>query len=141
MIRMLRNFGALESILLEGSPGFVWVEDGQILGNVGMQRNPTRRDTWVIGNVATHPAHRNRGIASALLSAIIHYAHVRGAEEARKDGVAKLAAWNTAPASAVLPETLAVSRDQPQKQPMPLVDAALRIDAATLPALTGRHAW
>jgi len=79
MIRMLRNFGALESILMEGSPGFVWVEDGQILGNVGMQRNPTRRDTWVIGNVATHPAHRNRGIASALLSAIIHYAHVRGA--------------------------------------------------------------
>jgi ribosomal protein S18 acetylase RimI-like enzyme len=79
MIRMLRNYGPFESILMEGSPGFVWVEDGQVLGNVGMLRNPTRRDTWVIGNVATHPAHRNRGIASALLRAIIHYSHVRGA--------------------------------------------------------------
>ena len=61
----------------------------------------------------------------------------RGAEDARKDGIAKLAAWKLAPASAVLPETLSVSRDQPQMQPMPLVDAALRADAAALPALTG----
>ena len=61
----------------------------------------------------------------------------RGAEEARKDGIAKLAAWKATPANAVLPETLAVSRDQPQKQPQQLVDAALRADAATLPALTG----
>ena len=61
----------------------------------------------------------------------------RGAEEARKDGLAKLAAWKAAPATAVLPETLAVSRDQPQKQPMQVVDAALRADAAALPVLTG----
>ena len=37
----------------------------------------------------------------------------------------------------MLPETLAVSRDQPQKQPMQLVDAALRADAAALPAFSG----
>ena len=61
----------------------------------------------------------------------------RGAEDARKDGIAKLAAWKLAPASAVLPETMSVSRDQPQMQPMPLVDAALRADATALPALTG----
>ena len=79
MIRMLRYYGPFESLLMEGSPGFVWVEDGRVLGNVGIQRNPTRRDTWVVGNVATHPAHRNRGIASALLSAIIHYARIRNA--------------------------------------------------------------
>ena len=61
----------------------------------------------------------------------------RGADVARKDGAAKLAAWKAAPATAVMPETLAVSRDQPQKQPLALVDAALRADAAALPAFAG----
>ena len=62
---------------------------------------------------------------------------VRGAEEARKDGTAKLAAWKGNPASAVLPESLVVSRDQTQKQPSQLVDAALRTDASKLPAFSG----
>jgi peptidyl-prolyl cis-trans isomerase D len=61
----------------------------------------------------------------------------RGAEEARKDGMAKLAAWKAAPATAVLPAALSVSRDQPQNQPIQVVDAALRADVATLPALAG----
>lgn len=61
----------------------------------------------------------------------------RGAEEARKDGIAKLAAWRAAPATAMLSEPLTVSRDQPQKQPLQVVDAALRADAAALPALSG----
>ena len=61
----------------------------------------------------------------------------RGADEARKDGIAKLAAWRAAPATAVLSAPLAVSRDQPQKQPLQVVDAALRADAAALPALAG----
>ena len=61
----------------------------------------------------------------------------RGAEEARKEGLAKLAAWKAAPATAALLETLAVSRDQPQKQPAQVIDATLRADASTLPALVG----
>ena len=61
----------------------------------------------------------------------------RGADEARKDGIAKLAAWRAAPATAVLSEPLTVSRDQPQKQPLQVVDAALRADATALPALAG----
>ena len=61
----------------------------------------------------------------------------RGAEDARKDGITKLAAWKSAPASAVLQDTLNVSRDQPKNQPMQLVDAALRADAAALPAFAG----
>ena len=40
-------------------------------------------------------------------------------------------------ALAVLPESLVVSRDQTQKQPVQLVDAALRIDASKLPAFSG----
>ena len=61
----------------------------------------------------------------------------RGADEARKDGIAKLAAWRAAPATAVLSAPLVVSRDQPQKQSLQVVDAALRADAAALPALAG----
>ena len=61
----------------------------------------------------------------------------RGAEDARKDGIAKLAIWKSAVATTVLPDTLTVSRDRPQNQPTQLVDAALRADTATLPAFTG----
>lgn len=61
----------------------------------------------------------------------------RGAEDARKEGIAKLAAWKTAPASATLSSPVLVSRDQTQKLPPPVVDAALRVDAGTLPAFSG----
>src|SRR5690242_21802845 len=70
MIRMLRSYGPVEALIMEGAPGFVWIENGQLLGNASVQRNPIRRDTWIVGNVATHPAHRNRGIATALMSAV-----------------------------------------------------------------------
>ena len=61
----------------------------------------------------------------------------RGAEEARKDGIAKLATWKTAPGSATLQDTLVVSRDQMQKLPPKVVEAALRADVATLPVFVG----
>ncbi len=62
---------------------------------------------------------------------------MRSAEEARKEGAAKLESWKANPALAVLSESLVVSRDQGQKQPAPLVDAALRADASKLPAFSG----
>jgi peptidyl-prolyl cis-trans isomerase D len=61
----------------------------------------------------------------------------RGADAARKEGAAKLAAWKAAPASAALSETLLVSREQTQKLPAQIVDAALRADASALPAFAG----
>ena len=62
----------------------------------------------------------------------------RGAEEARKEGVAKLAAWKAAPASATaLSAPVVVSREQTQKLPNPVVDAALRADPGALPAFVG----
>ena len=61
----------------------------------------------------------------------------RGAEEARKEGSAKLAAWKAAPASAVLSDPVLVSREQTQKLPAQVVDAALRADAGVLPAFAG----
>ncbi|MES2190918.1 MAG: SurA N-terminal domain-containing protein [Pseudomonadota bacterium] len=61
----------------------------------------------------------------------------RGAEEARKDGAAKLAAWKAAPDTATLLPAMVVARDQTQKLPAKVVEAALKTDAATLPVLTG----
>ncbi|SFU34792.1 peptidyl-prolyl cis-trans isomerase D [Polaromonas sp. YR568] len=62
----------------------------------------------------------------------------RGAEEARKEGAAKLAAWKAAPASAAgLSAPVVVSREQTQKLPNPVIDAALRADPGALPAFAG----
>lgn len=61
----------------------------------------------------------------------------RSAELARKDGMAKLAAWKAAPASANLPAAVTVSRIDAQKQPSGVVDAALHADPAALPAWVG----
>ena len=60
-----------------------------------------------------------------------------GAEEARKDGTAKLAAWKAAPATAALAAPLLVSREQSQQLPAPLVDVALRADTSALPSFAG----
>ena len=79
MIHMLRSYGPLEALIMEGAPGFVWVEDGRVLGNASVQYNPARRGTWIIGNVATHPDYRNRGIGSALINTAVQFARARNA--------------------------------------------------------------
>jgi peptidyl-prolyl cis-trans isomerase D len=61
----------------------------------------------------------------------------RAREMAQKEGEAKLAAWQAAPASAVLPAVETVSRDAGQAVQGPLLDAALRADPAKLPQLVG----
>jgi len=61
----------------------------------------------------------------------------RGAEEAKKDGIAKLAAWKTAPVTAVLAPPVVVGRDQLQQLPPQIVDTALRTDASALPSFAG----
>lgn len=61
----------------------------------------------------------------------------RGAELAKADGSAKLAAWKANPSSASYPAVVTVSRDDPQKLPAPVVDAALRADPAAMPAEVG----
>jgi ribosomal protein S18 acetylase RimI-like enzyme len=51
-------------------PGFVWEEDGQIVGNVSLL--PTANaGRFLVANVAVHPAHRRRGIARRLVQATL----------------------------------------------------------------------
>ncbi|MCW7541606.1 peptidylprolyl isomerase [Aquabacterium sp. A7-Y] len=61
----------------------------------------------------------------------------QAAELARKEGEAKLAAWQKAPDSATLPAAVKVSRLQPGEVSRPVVEAALKAKADKLPAFTG----
>ena len=62
----------------------------------------------------------------------------RAAEQARKEGEAKLAAWKAAPAAATgLPAAVEVSREQPQVLPRAVIDAALHTPSDSLPGWTG----
>lgn len=79
MIELLRSYGQYEPMMFGLGTSFVWVEGGRLIGNASIQRNPTRGDTWIIGNVATDPAHRRRGVARAVIQACIRYACARSA--------------------------------------------------------------
>ena len=91
----------------------------------------------ISGRITQYTPARTRAFAEVRDTVRQRWLAMRSAEEARKDGTAKLAAWKANPALAVLPESLVVSRDQTQKQPAQLVDAALRTDASKLPAFSG----
>lgn len=74
LIQRLRYYGAFDFLAFGQGVGFVWVENGELLGNASIQRNPTRGDTWIIGNVATRADARNRGIGRAVVEACIQFA-------------------------------------------------------------------
>ena len=91
----------------------------------------------VSGRITQYTAARTRPLAEVRDSVRQGWLAQRGAEEARKEGIAKLAAFKIDPASASLQDKLMVSRDQQQKLPAQIVDAALRADSSALPALVG----
>jgi peptidyl-prolyl cis-trans isomerase D len=61
----------------------------------------------------------------------------KSAELAKKEGEEKLAAWKANPAAATFPAATTIARDQPQNTPPQVLDAAMRVDTAALPQLTG----
>lgn len=59
--------------------GFVWQEDGRIVGNVTVQRADRYGSRWQIANVAVAPEYRGRGFARRLMSvALDHIRTLRG---------------------------------------------------------------
>jgi len=54
--------------------GFVWVEQGRIVGNVTVHHHYKGRTGWFISNLAVHPDFRRQGIASRLVSEGIEFA-------------------------------------------------------------------
>jgi peptidyl-prolyl cis-trans isomerase D len=61
----------------------------------------------------------------------------RAAVLAKAEGEAKLAAWTTKADGATFAAPITISRREAQSQPLPVIDAALRADAAKLPVLVG----
>ncbi len=50
--------------------GFVWIEDGRLVGNTSVYpANLPTGSNWIIANVAVHPDYRGRGIARQLVQA------------------------------------------------------------------------
>ncbi len=61
--------------------GYVWEEDGQVVGNASLLPVESGAPRWVMANVAVHPAYRRRGIARHLVRASLSLARRRGADE------------------------------------------------------------
>jgi ribosomal protein S18 acetylase RimI-like enzyme len=79
-MRMMGRWGFLFGWLDVFSPdvnthlnGFVWLEDGRIVGNVTVSRSAPGGKHWFISNVAVAKTHRGRGIARALMTAALEY--------------------------------------------------------------------
>ena len=69
-----RSTGDLDDVF----SGFVWVEDGKIVGNVTVQRADKYGNRWQIANVAVARQHRGRGIARRLMEQAL--AHVSNSD-------------------------------------------------------------
>ncbi|MDX9953908.1 MAG: GNAT family N-acetyltransferase [Anaerolineae bacterium] len=90
------------SQLLWGGPlnleGFVWEEQGRVVGNLSLRRAlPAWNDGRIIGNVVVHPECRGRGIARALMQAAEATSRTAGARwlglEVRADNAAAYALY------------------------------------------------
>jgi ribosomal protein S18 acetylase RimI-like enzyme len=64
------------------APGYVWVEDGRIVGYTMVRRLRPGSGDWLIANVAVAEGFRGRGIGRALVSACLEYARASGARRA-----------------------------------------------------------
>ncbi len=60
--------------------GFVWVEEGRVVGNVTVQQSNWRSRKWFISNLAVERAYQRQGIARELMQAAIRMARHQGGE-------------------------------------------------------------
>jgi GNAT superfamily N-acetyltransferase len=98
------------------APGFVWVEDDRIVGNVSVRRGGPLRRGWMIGNVAVARDWRRRGIARALMQAAIELARRHHGDwvalQVRSDGTAARSLYESL-GFTVLGETIHYRRTHP----------------------------
>jgi len=94
-------------------------------------------NTLVAGRIAQYTPARTLPFAEVKDKVRERVVAARAAELAKKDGAEKLAAWKANAAAANLPAAVAVSRQETQKQPGAVIEAALRADPAALPAFMG----
>ncbi len=58
--------------------GYVWEQDGQVVGNASVLPVRDFSERWVMANVAVRPEYRGRGIARELVRACLELARQRG---------------------------------------------------------------
>jgi len=78
---------AVSPAMRDAFRGFVWEEDGKMVGSANVLRQGTS-DRWYIANVAVLPEYRRRGIARRLVEACMDLARERGARTILLDVVA-----------------------------------------------------
>lgn len=83
-MRRIARWGVLLSWLywpgwsnLGGVSGFVWVDGGRVVGNASLRR-VARWGGFLIGNVAVHPDWQGRGVAGALMEAVLEEVSIQG---------------------------------------------------------------
>jgi ribosomal protein S18 acetylase RimI-like enzyme len=81
-MRQIARWGPLGALLWaseleQETPGFVWIADGRVVGNVSFRRSVVAGG-WMIGNVAVHPQWRRRAIGRALMEAALDEIARRG---------------------------------------------------------------
>ena len=86
-LKIMSHFGPFLWLLDRTSPqfqetfrGFVWVEEGRVVGNVNVGRIAPYSRRWLISNVAVRTDHQGRGIAHHLVQAAIDLAREHGGE-------------------------------------------------------------
>jgi len=85
-MRTMSHFGGLLGVLNRSTGefndmlnGFVWVEQGHVVGNITVQRADKYATRWQIANVAVSPGFRGRGISRRLMeTGIEHATHAGG---------------------------------------------------------------
>ena len=86
-LKIMSRFGPFLWLLDRISPGFhetfqgfVWVEEGRIVGNVNVGRLAPSSSRWLISNVAVRSDYQGQGIAHHLVQAAIDLAREQGGE-------------------------------------------------------------
>lgn len=75
LVRLLsRSTGEFQDVF----NGFVWIEDGKLVGNVTVQRAASGSGRWQIANVAVDPKYRGRGISRGLMETALDYVRDMG---------------------------------------------------------------
>ena len=74
---LLRLGAMLSPAMRDVFQGFLWEQDGRVVGSILVQRRGTT-DKWMIGNVGVLPEFRRRGIARGLMTAGLDLIRARG---------------------------------------------------------------
>jgi ribosomal protein S18 acetylase RimI-like enzyme len=128
-MRLLGRFAFLfswaEGFVPQGEglvPGFVWIEEGDVVANATVRRLSPFGRGWMIGNVAVVPELRGRGIARSLMNACIDLARQHSGDwialQVRSDNAIALNLYRSLNLQPIC-ETIELIRTEPDRVTQP----------------------